>query len=145
MAHWGGVLITVGLLVAPLTAGATELNPYSSPVAPSPKPPKAQGVFSPKQGTGTGSVPRASPTRAPGTTSDLGKDYKIGPLDVLDIQVFGVADLSGTVEVAENGSVQLPLIGETPAAGKTAEEIEQDITSRLETYLQHPQVRATVK
>src|SRR5262249_48655869 len=52
---------------------------------------------------------------------------------------------SGTVEVAESGTVQLPLIGETPAAGKTAEEVENDITSKLETYLQHPQVRVTIK
>ena len=59
--------------------------------------------------------------------------------------MFGVPDLSGTVEVAENGSVQLPLIGETPAAGKTAEEVEKDLTSRLDTYLQNPQVRVTVK
>jgi polysaccharide export outer membrane protein len=145
MGRWGGVLIIVGSLLAPLTAGANELNPYSSSVAPSPKQPKAQGAFSPTEGTPAKSVPRANAARASTTKSDLGEDYRIGALDVLDIQVFGVADLSGTVEVAENGTVQLPLIGETPAAGRTAEEIENDLTSRLETYLQHPQVRVTVK
>jgi polysaccharide export outer membrane protein len=72
--------------------------------------------------------------------------YRIGPLDVLEISVFGVPELSGTVEVSDSGNVQLPLLGETSAAGKTAEEVQQDLTSRLGAeYLQNPQVRVTVK
>ncbi len=86
----------------------------------------------------------AAPAHPP-TTISSSKDYAIGPLDVLDISVFGVPDLSGTVEVGENGSLQLPLIGEIPAAGKTAEELETDLTSKLDTYLQNPQVRVTIK
>jgi polysaccharide export outer membrane protein len=143
MPHWGRVLIIAGLLLTPaLSTGAAD--PYSGGVEASPQQSKAQGAFSSTRGapagrvvpqapagTGVGNVPRASATRAPGTISDMGKDYKIGPHDVLDISVFGVPDLSGTVEVAENGSAQLPLIGEVPAAGKTAEEVEKDVTSRL--------------
>jgi polysaccharide export outer membrane protein len=153
MARWDRVLIIVSLLVAPtLTSSAAKAwDPFSGGVEASPQQPKAQDALSPRQGTQAtnsrgGSAPKAAAAaRAPGTISDIGKDYKIGPLDVLDISVFGVPDLSGTVEVAENGTVQLPLIGETPAAGKTAEELETDLTSRLNTYLQNPQVRVTVK
>ena len=92
MAHWGGVLIIVGSLLAPLTAVANELNPYSSSVAPSPKQPKAQGAFSPSEGTGAGSVPRANAARAPTTKSDLGADYRIGALDVLSIEAQRVTE-----------------------------------------------------
>ena len=72
--------------------------------------------------------------------------YRIGPLDVLDISVFQAPDLSKTVEVADNGTIDLPLLGETPAAGKTAQELQQDLNSRLGAkYLQNPQTTVTVK
>ena len=44
--------------------------------------------------------------------------YRIGPLDVLDISVFQAPDLSKTVEVAEDGTIDLPLLGATPQPGK---------------------------
>jgi polysaccharide export outer membrane protein len=72
--------------------------------------------------------------------------YRIGPRDVLDISVYQVPDLSKTVSVADTGIINLPLVGETPAAGKTAEELQRDLTSRLGAkYLQNPQVTVLVK
>jgi polysaccharide biosynthesis/export protein len=77
----------------------------------------------------------------PGTTA-----YKIGPLDVLDISVFKVPELSKSVQVADTGSVNLPLVGEVPAAGKTAQQVERDLTAKLGAkYLQNPQVTVYVK
>jgi polysaccharide export outer membrane protein len=139
-----------------LTVGAAEGgSPFSGGVEASPQKQNAQGALSPTQGsqagstvksTGTraGSAAKSTATRSPASMSDS-EGYTIGPLDVLNIAVFGVADLSGDVEVAPNGTVQLPLIGEVPAAGKTGEQLEKDLTSRLDTYLQNPQVRVTVK
>jgi polysaccharide export outer membrane protein len=72
--------------------------------------------------------------------------YKIGPLDVLDISVFKVAELSKSVQVADGGTINLPLVGEVPAAGKTAQEVETDLTAKLGAkYLQSPQVTVFVK
>jgi polysaccharide export outer membrane protein len=72
--------------------------------------------------------------------------YKIGPLDVLDISVFKVPDLTKEVQVAEDGSINYPLIGDTPAAGKTAHEVEQDLTKKLGSkYLRNPQVTVFVR
>jgi polysaccharide export outer membrane protein len=72
--------------------------------------------------------------------------YQIGPQDVLDVAVFKVPDLSKTVQVSEAGTINYPLIGETAAAGKTAREIEQDLTAKLGAkYLQNPQVTVMVK
>jgi polysaccharide export outer membrane protein len=57
-----------------------------------------------------------------------------------------VPDLSRTVQVSEAGTINYPLIGETAAAGKTAREIEQDLTAKLGAkYLQNPQVTVMVK
>ena len=72
--------------------------------------------------------------------------YRIGPLDVLTISVFRVPELSTTVQVADTGTINLPLIGEVPASGRTAQEVEQDVTARLgDKYLQNPQVTVFIK
>ena len=72
--------------------------------------------------------------------------YRIGPLDVLDISVFQAPELSKTVEVTDDGMIDLPLLGPTPAAGKTAQELQRDLNSRLGAkYLQNPQSTVVVK
>lgn len=72
--------------------------------------------------------------------------YKIGPLDVLSISVFKVPDLNKDVQVAEDGTINYPLIGDIPAAGKTAHELEQQLAKQLGAkYLKNPQVAVLVK
>lgn len=72
--------------------------------------------------------------------------YKIGPLDVLEFSVFKVPELTRTVQVSETGTVNLPLVGETQAAGKTAQDVEHDLTRKLAAkYLQSPQVTVLIK
>lgn len=72
--------------------------------------------------------------------------YKIGPLDVLDISVFKVPDLNKEVQVAEDGTINYPLLGDVPAAGKTAHEVEQELTKKLGSkFLRNPQVTVFVK
>jgi polysaccharide export outer membrane protein len=74
------------------------------------------------------------------------EDYRISPSDVLEVSVFGVADLTRTVQVSTNGAISLPLIKTVPAAGKTASELEHIIAAKLEAdYLQAPQVSVFVK
>ena len=73
-------------------------------------------------------------------------DYKIGPQDVLDISVFKVPELSRSVQVADAGTINLPLVGEVTATGKTAREIERDLATKLGAkYLQSPQVTVYIK
>ena len=72
--------------------------------------------------------------------------YKIGPQDVLDVSVFKAPELSKSVQVADTGSINMPLLGEVPAAGKTAQEVERDLAAKLGAkYLQKPQVTVFVK
>jgi polysaccharide export outer membrane protein len=72
--------------------------------------------------------------------------YKIGPLDVLDVSVFKVPDLNKEVQVAEDGTINYPLIGEVPAGGKTAQQLEQELTKKLGAkYLRDPQVTVMIK
>ncbi|MBI4725451.1 MAG: polysaccharide export protein [Rhodomicrobium sp.] len=76
----------------------------------------------------------------------VSKSYKIGPLDVLEVTVFKVPDLSKKIQVSEAGTINYPLIGEMDAGGKTAREMEQTLTSKLGAkYLQKPQISVFVK
>ena len=60
--------------------------------------------------------------------------------------VFRVPELSAEVQVADNGTVSLPLIGEVAAVGRTAKDVEKDVAARLgEKYLQNPQVTVFIK
>ena len=109
--------------------------------------PMASNGPTPRQATGPGiGSPRAAATTAAFVTTPENSAYKIGPLDVLDISVFQVPDLTKTVQVADTGTINLPLVGEIPVAGRTAQEVERDLTARLGTkYLQDPQVTVYVK
>ena len=65
---------------------------------------------------------------------------------MLDITVFKVPELSKTIQVSETGTINLPLVGEVQAAGKTTQELERVLTAKLgATYLQNPQVSVLVK
>jgi polysaccharide export outer membrane protein len=72
--------------------------------------------------------------------------YKIGPLDVVDVAVFQVPDLTRSVQVGDTGTIRFPLVGEIQAGGKTAHQLELDLTKKLaDKYLQSPQVTVFVK
>lgn len=72
--------------------------------------------------------------------------YKIGTLDVIEVTVFQVPDLSKTMQVSEAGTINYPLIGEVYVAGKSAREVEQSLTRSLGAkYLKNPQVTVLVR
>ena len=98
----------------------------------------------------TGSAQRGTSLPAPDLTAITGAtaqpDYRIGPLDMLEISVFQVPDLSKTVQVNSGGQIALPLIGTVVAGGKTVGELETEISNKLQaSYLQSPQVSVFVK
>jgi polysaccharide biosynthesis/export protein len=72
--------------------------------------------------------------------------YKIGPQDTIEITVFKVPELSRTVQVADSGTVNLPLVGDVVAAGKTSQQLERDLVKKYGgKYLQSPQVTVSVR
>ena len=84
-------------------------------------------------------IPLASATRAP-------EDYKIGPLDALDITVLQEPELSSkAIQVDAFGNVNLPLVGDVKAGGKTASELAREVAARFgQRYLKNPQVSVVV-
>ena len=61
-----------------------------------------------------------------------GYEYEFGPGDVVQVQVWGNPDLTGQVMVGSSGRIQLPLIGEVQASGRTPEELSEDLTERYQ-------------
>jgi polysaccharide export outer membrane protein len=75
-----------------------------------------------------------------------GGDYRIGPLDKLNIDVSQVKELSKDVQVDASGKILLPLIGQIQAAGRTPAQLSDDIAAALKTkYMKDPQVVVAVK
>lgn len=72
--------------------------------------------------------------------------YRIGPLDSLNVRVFGEPDLSAeAVQVDAAGNISLPLIGTIRSAGRTAPELSAELETLLgEKYLVSPQVTVSV-
>src|ERR1700730_18233609 len=71
-------------------------------------------------------------------------DYRIGPQDLLDINVFEAPELNRTVRVSENGEVSLPLLGGIHVMRLTARELENTLAARLREFLKDPHVSVMV-
>ena len=71
--------------------------------------------------------------------------YRLGSGDKVRITVFGENDLSGTFDVATDGTLALPLIGSVRAGGQTLRELEATVQAKLrDGYLKDPRVSAEV-
>lgn len=87
--------------------------------------------------TSGGSQQSASPTLNSET-------YVIGADDSLQVTVWKEPTLSGTFPVRPDGKISLVLLGDVPAAGKTATQLSSDIAQRLKKYVQDPLVTVVV-
>lgn len=124
-------------LVACASAPSTDTSSSATASAPAPTPTVAAGSPTPSPAAAPGSMPGAlasGPVAAP-------NDYRIGPQDLLKVEVFGVPDLNRSVRVNASGQISLPLVGLVQAAGLTGEQLAATIAAALsKDYLQNPQV-----
>lgn len=78
-------------------------------------------------------------------TSQNGQDYRIGVQDVLEISLFNQPELSGRYTVETDGAFSFPLIGRVTAAGRTVEQLEETLQTRLlDGYFRNPRVTVAV-
>ena len=71
--------------------------------------------------------------------------YILGVEDVIEVVVFGNAEVSRTVTIRPDGMVSLPLIGEVAAAGLTPEHLRQQLSRLFAAFLRNPQVTVIVR
>ena len=71
--------------------------------------------------------------------------YRIGPNDVIRIQVFGEEDLTVESKVGGDGKLNYPLLGVLQVGGHTTEDLQQDLTTRLAAgYVRLPKVSVSI-
>jgi polysaccharide export outer membrane protein len=97
------------------------------------------GANLPRGGTAYDVIPAAVSNVAP-------EEYRIGPLDALDITVLQEPDLTTKASPVDAfGNVNLALIGDVRASGKTAGELSKEIAGLYgQHYLKNPQVSVVV-
>src|SRR2546428_164519 len=71
--------------------------------------------------------------------------YILAAEDVLEVVVFGNADVSRAVTIRPDGMISLPLIGEVAAAGLTPEQLRRQLTQLFASFLRNPQVAVIVR
>ncbi|MBM4062371.1 MAG: hypothetical protein FJ265_14925 [Planctomycetes bacterium] len=76
-------------------------------------------------------------------------EYRIGARDLLEIEVYELEEPNKSKQiktrVAQDGAILVPLIGQVPAAGRTAGELQADIVERLGVdFLRNPSVTVVV-
>jgi polysaccharide export outer membrane protein len=72
------------------------------------------------------------------------KTYKIGPEDVLGVNVWKEREFSGEYVVRPDGKITMPLIGDLTASGLTPEQLQGKVAEALTKYLNQPQVIVSV-
>jgi len=93
-----------------------------------------------KQGTAPAAQTAAREAGTPFTP-----EYLIGPGDMLDISVWKEEALTKTVVVLPDGKISFPLIGQVEAAGRTVDDLKQEIAKRIIKFAPKEEVNLEVK
>jgi polysaccharide export outer membrane protein len=92
-----------------------------------------------------GSTVQSEPATQLGSSREqVSQDYRIGNGDVLQVSVWGEAELTKTVTVRPDGKISLPLINEVHVAGLTPPATQALLNQRFAQYLRNPQASVSV-
>lgn len=90
-----------------------------------------------------GAKPAFDPSQPAVETVDA--PYRLGLSDRVRVTTYNEPNLTGEFQIGGTGTISFPLIGEVPAQGKTATELQQALTTRLaDGYLRNPRVAVEV-
>jgi polysaccharide export outer membrane protein len=90
---------------------------------------------------------KGAKSQTPATTAQRAAEdpaYRIGPQDVLKIDVWKEEQLTRTVPVRPDGKITLPLLNDVQAVGLTPMELAGIISDQLKKYINGPQVTVSV-
>ena len=119
----------IGVLTATLIAGGAQAR-------------SARRTAQDKKEEANGAKGQATATAVQNVGEDLA--YKIGPQDVLKIDVWKEEQLTRTVPVRPDGKITLPLLNDVQAAGLAPMELANEISEQLKKYINNPQVTVSV-
>lgn len=92
--------------------------------------------------------PVVSPTG--GASEEMGalgekKDFRLAPGDEIEIKFYYLPDLSDSMRIRPDGRINLSLISSVVAAGKTPEELEDELTELYRDKVEKPELSVVVR
>ena len=78
------------------------------------------------------------------TPANAAASYKLNPGDILEISVWKEEGMQQQVLVLPDGTISFPLAGHIQAAGKSPEQLQKLLTSRLKNFFADPVITVTV-
>jgi polysaccharide export outer membrane protein len=77
--------------------------------------------------------------------ASTGSTYVLGPDDQVSIRALHAEEITDKpVQLDGEGFLKLPLVGRFKASGLSVEQLESELTERLKTYINDPQVSVTI-
>ena len=72
-------------------------------------------------------------------------EVRLSPGDVIKLSFAEESDLDQTQKIRRDGKISLPYLGEVTAAGKRVIDLQHELTSRYDQYLENPEVLVTLE
>jgi len=131
--------------IAPADQSVSAAGTTEAPASPAAVP--ESGALSSGEAAGAPQSATGNTAAANLINNRIGPNYLVGPEDVITIDVFDVPELSKfDVQVANDGTVSVPLIGAVKAAGLTQAQLRDELSREWgRKYLNHPQVTLYIK
>jgi len=87
----------------------------------------------------------ASPVVSAEQAAQLPSSYLLQPGDLVQIVVWKEQELQGDVLIRPDGALSFPLAGDVAAAGRTVEEVREEVEQRIRRYVPDGVVTVAVK
>lgn len=145
-----GALVLGAALVAGRLAHAEDAPPPPAPEAPADPPAPTPETPGKPESTATPAKPDVAPAAKPEAAAPSSAapksertDWRTG--DTIDVRVLGRADLSCTVPVLEDGTIDVPFAGRFRLAGATLDSLRPDVEVAFARLERTPQVSLVVR
>ena len=69
----------------------------------------------------------------------------VGPGDVIAVDVYGFGDLRTEAEVSPQGTLSLPLVGETDVKGRDVSSLKRHLSGLYARYVRNPRIDVSIK
>jgi polysaccharide export outer membrane protein len=100
----------------------------------------ASALICPAQDTLPSAQDAIKPAAPTATATAMTDSYVIGATDVIMVSVLKEPTLTSSLLVRPDGMISMPLLGDIKAEGKTPLQLAEEITTKLKTFIQDPNV-----
>lgn len=119
--------------------------PTASPPAANPPAINPPAVNPPAGSRSVDDSPTVIAPQAPTVSADYAaSSYLLGPGDQIQVSVYGYEEYTGPMLVLPDGTITLPIVGKVLAAGRTTDQLTQELTVVLDRVLVDPYVSVTL-